>query len=143
MEQIGRNELKDLAYQIITIVEPADAFVIEEGFDDIVENWHHARPQDEGRFIGGAELASFAALVVPFLLGFLGDVAKDVIKDQAKRGTAALMQKLFAKKATSDEAGRLKSEIEGAIAKSGFSTEQKTALTDGFGTLFKTVGPAK
>ncbi|MCA1494597.1 hypothetical protein I6F11_27325 [Ensifer sp. NBAIM29] len=132
-----------MAQQIVAIVEPMDAFVVEEGFDDIVENWDKALPQDEGRFIGGAELASFAALVVPFLLGFFGDVAKDVIKDQAKRATAALITKLLAKKSTVDEAGRLKSEIDAAITKSGFSAEQKTALANGFGTLFATVGPAK
>lgn len=70
-------------------VEPDDAFVIDEGFDTLVEDWHRVSAQEEGRFVGGAEISTFAAVLVPSLLGLFGDVAKDVVKDQAKKATGA------------------------------------------------------
>lgn len=143
MDEISKDDMRRWAVELVTIVEPDDVFVVEDGFDDIVANWHKARPQDEGKFIGGAEIASFAALVIPFLLGFFGDVAKDVIKDQAKKATGALVEKVLGKKATGDESTRLKSEIELAIAKSKFSSDQKAVLTSGFGKLFAKVQPSK
>lgn len=143
MDEISKDVIRRWAVELVTIVEPDDVFVVEDGFDDIVANWHKARPQDEGKFIGGAEIASFAALVIPFLLGFFGDVAKDVIKDQAKKATGTLIEKVLGKKSTGDESTRLKSEIELAIAKSKFSSDQKAVLIRGFGKLFAKVQPSK
>ncbi|TPN82559.1 hypothetical protein FJ987_16450 [Mesorhizobium sp. CU2] len=139
MDKIGNEDMRRRAVDLVMIVEPEDAFVVEEGFDDIVDNWHKARPQDEGKFIGGAEVASFAALVIPFLLGFFGNVAKD----QAQRASGALLDKVLGRTATEDESTRLKSEIELAIVKSKFSSDQKAVLIAGFGNLFARVQPSK
>ena len=107
-----RDTLKQRATDIVTLVEPDDAFVVEDNFDALITDWHRAVSQDEGRFIGGAEIATFAAAVVPFLLTFLGDVAKDVIKDQAKKAAGVLLDKLLKRQASADEAARLRTEIE-------------------------------
>ena len=137
----GRETLKQWATDIVTLVEPDDVFVVEDNFDALITDWHRAVSQDEGRFIGGAEVATFAAVVVPFLLTFLGDVAKDVVKDQAKKAAGTLMDKLLHRKASADEAARLKTEIEVAIAKSKVTREQKDVLNAGFNALFGKLKP--
>ncbi|MBE0550501.1 MAG: hypothetical protein IH627_23135 [Rubrivivax sp.] len=138
-----RDTLKQLATDIVTQVEPDDVFVIEDTFDALITDWHRAVSQDEGRFIGGAEIATFAAAVVPFLLTFLGDVAKDVVKDQAKKAAGALLDKLLKRQASADEATRLRTEIEVAIAKSKVTRKQKNILNAGFDILFGKLKPAE
>lgn len=137
-----REELKQMAIEIVKHVEPDDVFVIDDGFDALVDNWHQAVAQDEGRFIGGTEVATFAAAVVPFLLTFLGDVVKDVVKDQAKKGAGPLIDKLLQCQATGDEAAKLKTEIDLAIVKSKISRDQKAVLSAGFDKLFSKLKPA-
>lgn len=138
-----RDTLKQLATDIVTQVEPDDVFVVDDNFDALIADWHRAVSQDEGRFIGGAEIATFAAAVVPFLLTFLGDVAKDVVKDQAKKAAGALLDKLLKRQASADEATRLRTEIEVAIAKSKVAREQKDVLNAGFDVLFSKLKPAE
>lgn len=139
-EQIDRQKLKHWARDMVAQVEPDDVFVVEEGFDSLLEAWHAAVAQDEGRFAGGAEAATFAGIIVPFLFGFFGDVAKDVVKDQAKKAVGKLIDKLLDRKASDDDASRLRDEIEAAISKSRFSTQQKETLRAGFGNLFAKLG---
>lgn len=138
-----RDTLKRLATGIVAQVEPDDVFVVEDNFDALITDWHHAVSQDEGRFIGGAEIATFAAAVVPFLLTFLGDVAKDVVKDQAKKAASTLLDKLLRRQASADEATRLRTDIEVAIAKSKITREQKNVLNAGFDILFGKLKPAE
>jgi hypothetical protein len=57
MTEVTRENLKKWAIAIVTEVEPDDAFVVEDGFDALVEEWHRADAQDEGRFIGGVKTA--------------------------------------------------------------------------------------
>ena len=137
-----RESLKRLVTDIVTLVEPDDVFVVEDNFDALITDWHRAVSQDEGRFIGGAEIATFAAVVVPFLLTFLGDVAKDVVKDQAKKAAGVLIDKLLKRQASADEATRLRADIEIAIAKSKVAREQKNVLNAGFDVLFSKLKPA-
>lgn len=132
-----RDALRRLATEIVTQVEPEDVFVVQDNFDALITDWHRAVSQDEGRFIGGSEIATFAAALVPFLLTFLGDVAKDVVKDQAKKAAGALLDKVLQQKASTDEATRLRTEIEVAIAKSKVAREQKDVLNAGFDELFR------
>ena len=136
-----RETLKRLATGIVAQVEPDDTFVIEDNFDALITDWHHAVSQDEGRFIGGAEIATFAAALIPFLLTFLGDVAKDVVKDQAKKAAGGLLDKLLRRQASADEAQHLRTEIEVAIAKSKVAREQKDVLNAGFDILFSKLKP--
>lgn len=138
-----RDMLKRLATDIVTQVEPEDVFVIEDNFDALITDWHRALSQDEGRFIGGPEIATFAAAVIPFLLTFLGDVAKDVVKDQTKKAAGALLDKLLKQQASANEATRLRTEIEVAIAKSKVAREQKDVLNAGFDVLFSKLKPAE
>ncbi len=137
-----REVLKQLAADIVARVEPDDVFVIEDNFDALLADWDRAVSQDEGRFVGGAEVATFAAAIVPFLLVFLGEVARDVAKEQAKRASGALLDKLLRRNASAEEAGRLRTEIEVAIAKSKVSREQKEVLNAGFDILFSKVKAA-
>ncbi|MGJ7484490.1 hypothetical protein ACSFA2_04500 [Variovorax sp. LT2P21] len=138
-----QESLKRLSTDIVTLVEPDDVFVVEDNFDAMITDWHRAVSQDEGRFIGGAEIATFAAAVVPFLLTFLGDVAKDVIKDQAKKAAGTLLDKLLKRQASADEATHLRTEIEVAIAKSKVAREQKDVLNAGFDVLFSKLKPTE
>lgn len=137
-----RDLLKQRAVDIVAQVEPDDVFVVEDNFDALVDDWYRAVSQDEGRFIGGVEVATFAAAVVPFLLTFLGDVAKDVVKDQAKKAAGTLLDKLLRRQASTDEAARLQAELEVAIAKSKVTREQKDILRSGFDVLFEKLKPA-
>jgi hypothetical protein len=139
---IDRATLKRWALAMVTEVEPEDTFVIEDNFDGLVDDWHLAQAQDEGRFVGAAEAATFAGLIVPFLLAFFGDLAKDIVKDQAKKAAGALIEKLMARRANSDEISRLRGEIEAVVARSRFSKEQKEILLAGFRELFAKVGGA-
>jgi hypothetical protein len=141
MSDINRDTVKKWATDIVSLVTPDETFVIEDGFDDIAENWDAAVSQDEGRFIGGPEVASFAGVLVPFLLVFLGDVAKDVAKDTAKQVLGALLDKLLSRRASSDEASRLKEELRSAITSSRFSKTQKNTLLKGFDNLFAKIQP--
>jgi hypothetical protein len=143
VETIDLVVLKTWALAMVAEVEPDDTFVVEDNFDGLVNDWHIARAQNEGRFVDTADVATFAGAIVPFLLVFFGDVAKDVVKDQAKKAAGALLEKLLAGKTNRDEAARLSSEIEAAIAESGFSKEQKETLRAGFRKLFAKVGPAR
>lgn len=139
MTQVDRENLKKWALAIVTEVEPDDVFVVEDGFDALVEEWHRADAQDEGRFIGGAEIATFAAMVAPFLLAFFGDVAKDVVKDRAKTAVGSLL----GRRATKDDVESLRKDITAAINKSRFSSAEKAKLEAGFAKLFAKVGPKK
>src|SRR5579871_1829996 len=103
--------LRELTISIVRIVSPDDAFVVEDGYDDLVDNWNSARSQNEGRFIGGAEVATFAALAVPFLAAFFGDIAKDVAKDVIKNELSALVQNFLNHKPNTGGEGRVKIEI--------------------------------
>lgn len=143
MIQVDRENLKKWALAIVTEVEPDDAFVVEDGFDALVEEWHRADAQDEGRFIGGAEIATFAAMVAPFLLAFFGDVAKDVVKDRAKTAVGSLLDRLLDRRATKDDMESLRKDITAAINKSRFSSAEKAKLEAGFAKLFAKVGPKK
>lgn len=89
-----------------------------------------------------AELTSFGALLVPFLIGFFGDVAKDVVKDQAKKAVGRLLQAQLDRKANRDDASRLASEIDAAIAASALSDQQKKTLRSGFKELLRKLGPS-
>jgi hypothetical protein len=143
-DDISRDRLKDWALAIVAEVEPDDKFVVEEGFDALLEDWHKAEAQDEGKFAAelGLATATFAGLVVPFLLGLLGDVVKDVVTDQAKKAIGALIDKLLARRASASEAAQLQSAIEASIAKSKFSAGQKKTLSVGFEELLAKLGPA-
>lgn len=143
MTQIDRENLKKWALAIVAEVEPGDAFVVEDGFDALVEEWHRADAQDEGRLIGGAEIATFAAMVAPFLLAFFGDVAKDVVKDRAKTAVGSLLDRLLDRRATRDDVESLRKDITAAINKSRFSSAEKAKLEAGFAQLYAKVGPNK
>lgn len=143
MTEINREQVKEWAVAIVNEVEPEDVFVVQDGYDALVEEWHRADAQDEGRLIGGAEVATFAAMVVPFLLGFFGDVAKDVVKDQAKKVVGGLLDRILKRRATTDDAEALRTEINAAIGKSRFSPAEKAKLQAGFAQMFAKLAPAK
>ncbi|WP_043352593.1 hypothetical protein [Methylobacterium sp. B1] len=142
MGKVEADDVKRWAKAIVTEVEPEDVFVVDEIFDIAPEDWHRADSQDEGRFDGGAAASTFATVVVPFLLGFFGDVVKDVVKDAAKEAIAPLLDRFLKRKATGDEATRLKEAFDREIAKSRFNAEEKNTLREGFETLFAKVRPA-
>jgi hypothetical protein len=143
VEELDRDTLKRWATSIVVQVEPEDLFVVEDGFKALPEDWHRAVVQDEGKFVGGADLATFAAMVVPFLLGFFGDVMKDVVKDQAKKAVGALLDRVLKRKATADEAERLRDEINAAVGNSRFSRAQKATLRAGFEKMFAKLAAAR
>jgi hypothetical protein len=143
MTEVDRENLKKWALAIVTEVEPDDVFVVEDGFDALVEEWHRASAQDEGRFIGGAEVATFAAMVAPFLLAFFGDVAKEVVKDKVKTTVGSLLDRVLNRRATKDDVEVLRKDITAAINKSRFSSAEKAKLEAGFAKLFTRVGPKK
>lgn len=143
MTEINREQIKDWAIAIVNEVEPEDVFVVEEGYDALVEEWHRADAQDEGRLIGGADVATFSAMIVPFLLGFFGDVAKDVVKDQAKKAVGSLLDRILKRGAASDDAEALRMEITTAIGKSRFSPAEKAKLQSGFSKMFTKLELAK
>jgi hypothetical protein len=144
MTEVNRDNVKKWALAIVNEVEPDDAFVVEDGFDALVEEWHRADAQDEGRLIGGAEVATFAALVAPFLLAFFGDVAKDVVKDRVKSAVGALLDRVLDRRATKDDdVESLRKDITAAINKSRFSSTEKAKLESGFAKLFAKVAPKK
>jgi hypothetical protein len=143
MKDIDASDMKRWAVEIVDEVSPEDSFVVEQGFDAIATNWYRADTHDEGRFIGAAELGTFAALVVPFLIGFIGDVVKDVIKDAAKKALGAELDKLLKRKTSPEESQRLKAEVLAAIDKSRFTTGDKATLRTGFDVLFARVGATK
>jgi hypothetical protein len=140
---INREQLKAWAIAIVSELEPADVFVVEDGYDALVEDWHRADAQDEGRLIGGAEIATFAGMIVPFLLGFFGDVAKDVVKDQAKKLVGELLDRVLKRHATKDDAETLRVEISAAIGKSRFSPAEKAKLQIGFARMLTKLAPGK
>lgn len=143
MTEINREQVKEWAIAIVNEVEPEDVFVVQDGYDALVEEWHRADAQDEGRLIGGADVATFAAMVVPFLLGFFGDVAKDVVKDQAKKLVGGLLDRILKRRATTDDAEALRTEINAAIGKSRFSPAEKAKLQAGFAKMFSKLAAAK
>jgi hypothetical protein len=136
METIDRATVKGWAVAIVGQVEPGDTFVVEDGFDALADDWHSATSQDEGRFVGGAEVATFAAMVTPFLLELFGDVVKDVVKDQAKKVFGSLLDRVLKRNASSDETEKLRREIAAAVDKSRFTASQKARLRAGFETMF-------
>jgi hypothetical protein len=142
MADVNRIALKNWALAIVQVVEPDDAFVVEENFDALVDNWDRAKSQDEGRFIGGPEVAAFAGVIGPFLLGFFGDVGKDLVKDQVKQFVGGLLDKLLGRTASVEEASRLRRELEDAVQKSRFRAAQKQVLSNGFNKLFAQIGKA-
>jgi hypothetical protein len=139
--------LKREAIAIVEQVEPDDVFVVEDGFDAMVDAWNKASAQDEGRFGGVEGLATFAAIITPFLVGlfedyikdFAKDVAKDLAKDQAKKRLTALIDRLLGRKSESDEGNDIRTDIDVAIAKSKFSPKQKEILMRGFEKLLGNV----
>lgn len=139
---MDRSGIKDLAKAIVKITDPGDVFVIEDGFDDIADNWFKARGQDEGHFLGGIEIAGFVSLIVPFLLGIFADTAKGIITDQAKRAINYLLDRVLTKTATTEEAANLGTEMDDLIAKSRYSDEQKKTLKLGFKKLLASMGTA-
>jgi hypothetical protein len=143
VSEINREQVKEWAIAIVKEVEPGDVFVVQDGYDALVEEWHRADVQDEGRLIGGPEVATFAAMVVPFLLGFFGDVAKDVVKDQAKKVVGGLLDRILKRRATTDDAETLRTEINAAIEKSRFSLAEKAELQSGFAKMFAKLAPAQ
>jgi hypothetical protein len=136
------DNLQRIAVKIVERVSPQDVFVVRDGFSSLAADWNRASSQNEGRFIGGPEIATFAAIVVPFLVGFLGDIAKDVAKDEIKKDITALLEKLLDRHTNADETARLRSEIEAAISSSGFSNAQKDTLRFGFIQLFSKLSAA-
>jgi len=142
MQEIDKAAVKDWAIRIVGHVTPGDAFVVEDAFDIEAEDWHKAGSQDEGRFVGGLEASTFAAVIVPFLLGFFGDVAKDIVKDQIKISVGALIERQLKRKTSGDETAQLKRQIDTAISNSRFSDEQKQTLRAGFEILFMKLGTA-
>lgn len=128
MTEINREQVKEWAIAIVNEVEPEDVFLVEDGYDALVEEWHRAETQDEGRLIGGPEVATFAAMAVPFLLGFFRDVAKDVVKDQVKTAVGGLLDRILKRRATADDAETLRTEINTAIGKGRFSSAEKAEL---------------
>ncbi len=132
MTEIDRGQVKEWAIAIVNEVEPADAFVVEDGYDALVDEWRRADSQDEGRFIGAGEVATFAAMVVPFLFGLFGDVAKDVVKDKVKKAVGDLLDRVLKRCAAPGDAEKLRTEIITAISKSRFSLEEKVRLQAGF-----------
>ena len=143
MTDIDREQVKEWAIAIVSEVEPEDVFVVEDGYDALVEEWHRADAQDEGRLIGGPEVATFAAMVVPFLLGFFGDVAKDVVKDQVKMAIGGLLDGILKRRAGTGDAEKLRNEITTAIGKSRFSLAEKAKLQAGFDKMFVKLARAK
>lgn len=143
MTDIDREQVKEWAIAIVSEVEPEDVFVVEDGYDALVDEWHRADAQDEGRLIGGPEVATFAAMVVPFLLGFFGDVAKDVVKDQVKRAVGGLFDGILKRRANTGDAEKLRNEITTAIGKSRFSLAEKAKLQAGFDKMFVKLARAK
>ncbi len=141
MNKIDRDMVKKWAVDIVSQVVPDDTFVIEEGFDEIADEWFHAVSQDEGRFIGGEEVAAFAGVVVPFLLGFFGDIAKDVAKEKARKSFGVLLDKLLNRRASSDETSKLKAELFDSITRSRFPDQEKSVLIEGFDELFAKIKP--
>lgn len=132
-----RETITALATEIVGQVEPENIFVVEDSADALPEDLLRADAQDEGRFMGGGDASVFAALVIPFLMGFVGRVAEDVAKDQAKKIFARLLDKVVKRKATAAaDTAKLKSDIYGAIAKSRFSRQQRDTLVAGFEKLF-------
>jgi hypothetical protein len=108
-----------------------------------VDEWHRAHAQDEGRFFGEAEIATFAAMVAPFLLAFFGDVAKDVVKDKVKTAVGSLLDRVLDRRATKDDVEKLRKEVTTAINKSRFSSAEKAKLEAGFAKLYAKVAPKK
>lgn len=125
---------------IVSEVEPDNVFVVEDCFDSLAEDWHRARSQDEGRFEDGLVATTFAAVVVPFLFSFFGDVLKDIVKDQAKKAAGRLIENLLQRKASNEEVASVEAEIYQAIDRSRFSADEKTTLRNGFTTLFAKLG---
>jgi hypothetical protein len=136
MEEINRDTVKGWAIEIVGQVAPDDTFVVEDGFDALADDWHKAVSQDEGRFIGGAEVATFAAMVTPFLLGLFGDVVKDVVKDQTKKAFGSLLDRVLKRNASVGEIEKLRRDIAAAVDKSRFNAAQKAKLRAGFETMF-------
>jgi hypothetical protein len=141
MTSIDRGKLKSWALAIVSEVDPEDKFVVEDNFDALIDNWDAAQAQDEGRFVGGPEVAAFAGIVGPFLLGFFSDVAKDAVKDQTKKLVGKLLDKLLARNASADEAKQLHDDFEEAIAESRFPEAQKAVLRKGFEALISKLYP--
>jgi hypothetical protein len=137
MPSADLQTLKRWSLAMVSEVEPDDTFVITDDFDSLLSHWATAKPEDEGRFIGGPEMATFAALIGPFLAGLFADVAKDVVKDQAKKRVAQLLEKFLGHSEDADERKRLRQELDAAVNKSRFSQSQKVALRKGFEKLFK------
>ena len=127
--------MKGWATGIARIVAPDDAFVIEDGFDGIARHWHEATAQEEGRFIGGADISPFVALLVPFLVGVFADVTKDVAKEGAKKLLGSLMDKLLRRQASHTELSQFRAEVQAALLRSRFSDQQRRTLADGFDDL--------
>lgn len=143
MEGASTSDIKRWAVGIVAEVSPEDTFVVEEGFDSLASDWDTAVAQDEGRFISGAEIGTFAALIVPFLMGFFGDLAKDVVKDAAKRAIGPQIDRLLGRKADAEDVRRLKGEVKTAIEKSRFPAAEKKTLQAGFDSLFAKIGAAR
>jgi len=58
----SRARIRDLALGIVREVTPEDIFVVEEGFDQLADDWDAAESQDEGRLLG-IEASTFAGVI--------------------------------------------------------------------------------
>ena len=139
--KLDRSTIKRWATDIVAQVEPGDVFVIEENFDGISSAWSKARPTDEGRFFGEAEIPAFAGIIVPFLLGWFGEILKDIAANHAKRTIAMLLDKFVARETTNEETKKLRCEIYSAINNSSFPSSHKDVLKEGFDRLLPKIGP--
>ncbi len=137
MNNSEKEEIKNRALRIVSLVEPEDSFVIEDGYESIVDNWDRAVAQDEGRFSAGELAATFSGLIVPFLLALSNEAVKAVVKDQAKKLIGKRIDDYLDKPKSSIDEKELKSEIESSIARSDFNSAQKEVLKNGFETLFQ------
>lgn len=137
--RLTEQEKQIIKNQAINLVDSGDSFVIEEGFDDIVQYWDKANPQDEGKFIDGEMISTFAGLIVPFLIGLAGDTVKDVVKDQAKKSVEKLVEKRLKKTTDAKDIDSLKATIEKAVNESKFKSEDKIILLEGFEKVYEEI----
>jgi hypothetical protein len=128
------TELKRLCTEIVGRVEPDNAFVVEDNFDALRRYWNRDEPRAEGQLTVPDLVVTFASVMVPFLAGFMLDVAKDTAK-------ALIVDKLktvlkSGQKGDEDAKVVLQTIIVQVDA-SGFSAQEKQALRDGFSKLLK------
>ncbi|WP_424973216.1 hypothetical protein [Dinoroseobacter sp. S76] len=136
MDEVNHHTLKAWSIGIVELSDPDDVFVVEEGFDAMAASWDKAASQDEGRFITGAEVAAFAAIVGPFLLAIFSGALKGAVEDQFKKVFGSLLGKVLKRDANANEVEKLRKLVAEAIDKSKYSAPQKSELRSGFERMF-------